>query len=90
MADEADKNQWASEFRREATQFSETLSRLNELVEEFNARGWSGDVDQADLTGENADITPQQISDAVGTVAAVDALWEQGHKTNFYHLYRRS
>ena len=59
------------------------------LVEEFNARGLSGQVVAADIDDQNYDVTPQMVSDLIGSIAAIQTLMGQGHATNFARCIKR-
>jgi hypothetical protein len=85
-----DKDLFVTDLRREATVFWDSYQRLLSLSDEFTARGWSGQVTQGDLADQNYDITPQLLSDFIGTVAAVDTLMDSGHKTNTSKMLKRT
>lgn len=88
MAD-PDFNAWLSAYRQAITAKIDAHNTENNLVSEFNARGWSGNIDEADIIGTNAGITGTEISDAIGSTAAVETLMGQGHRTNFAKMYKR-
>lgn len=86
MAEE--RNRWLTELRAEITQLAKTKSRLDALLEEKIANGWT--LADADFTGENDGITAVAADNVLNTIGAIDTLWEAGHKTNVYALYRRA
>ena len=84
-----DKDLYTTEVRQEINTFWGSYQRLLTLSDEFSARGWSGNVVDADLSDQNYDITAQILSDALGSIAAVDTLMDGGHKTNFSKMLKR-
>ena len=87
MATQMDK--WTTEFRAELGRFWDSYQALLKANDEYLSRGWSGAVTQPDLADENYDITPAQIANGLGTVAAVDTLMDAGDKTNVALLIKR-
>ena len=88
MADPA-KDKFVTALRAQTTAMWDAQNAAELLVEEFNARGWSGNISDADISGDNYDVTAQAVSDYIGSVAAVQTLLTQGHATNFAKMIRR-
>lgn len=76
-------------LRAQATAIWDAQNAAELLVEEFNARGLSGAVVAADIDDQNYDVTPQQVSDLIGSIAAIQTLMGQGHATNFARCIKR-
>ena len=69
--------------------FTDAQNAAELLVEEYNARGLSGQVVAGDIDDQNYDVTPQQVSDLIGSIAAIQTLMGQGHATNFARCIKR-
>lgn len=76
-------------LRAQATAIWDAQNAAELLVEEFNARGLSGQVVAGDIDDQNYDVTPQQVSDLIGSIAAIQTLMGQGHATNFARCIKR-
>jgi len=76
-------------MRVQATALWDAQNAAEVLVEEFNAKGLSGQITDTDIDGDNYDVTPQNISDLIGSVAAIQTLMGQGHATNFAKCIKR-
>jgi hypothetical protein len=86
----SDKDMFVTALRNEATAFWDSYQNLLALTDEFTARGWSGQIAAPDISDQNYDVTPQIVSDLIGTITAVDALMDSGHKTNLALSLKRS
>lgn len=76
-------------LRTQATAIWDAQNAAELLVEEYNARGLSGQVVAGDIDDQNYDVTPQQVSDLIGLIAAIQTLMGQGHATNFARCIKR-
>ena len=76
-------------LRTQATAIWDAQNAAELLVEEYNARGLSGQIVAGDIDDQNYDVTPQLVSDALGTVTAVEGLMGQGHRTNVAKVIKR-
>lgn len=85
-----DKDLFVTDLRKEFNTFWASYQRLLTFSDEFSSRGWSGQVDDGDLSDQNPDITAQIVSDSLGTIAAVDTLMDSGHKTNVSKMLKRT
>ena len=88
MADPA-KDKFVTALRAQTTAMWDAQNAAELLVEEFNARGWSGNISDADIDGDNYDVSAQTVSDAIGSVAAFQTLMGQGHATNLSKMIKR-
>lgn len=76
-------------MRVQATALWNAQNAAETLVAEFNARGLSGTITNTDIDGENYDVTAQNVSDFIGTVAAFTTLMGAGHATNLGKMIKR-
>lgn len=83
------KDRFVTEMRTDFAAMLEAYDNLVAKQAEFNARGWSGDIDTDDLSANNYDITPQDFSDALGSVSAITTLMSSGHLTNVSKMVKR-
>ena len=76
-------------MRAQATALWDAQNAAEILVEEFNAKGLSGQITDTDIDGDNYDVTAQNVSDFIVSVAAITALFGQGHATNLSKMIKR-
>lgn len=76
-------------MREQATALWDAQNAAETLVEEFNAKGLSGQITDEDINGDNYDLTAQNVSDFIGSVAAITTLFGQGHATNISKMIKR-
>jgi lauroyl/myristoyl acyltransferase len=76
-------------MREQATALWDAQNAAEVLVEEFNAKGLSGAITNEDINGENYDVTAQNVSDFIGSVAAITTLFGAGHATNLSKMIKR-
>lgn len=76
-------------MREQATALWDAQNAAEVLVEEFNAKGLSGAITNEDINGENYDVTAQNVSDFIGSVAAITTLFGEGHATNLSKMIKR-
>lgn len=80
------KSDFISLYRQFAASFLEDLGELEQLRQEWDALDYTNTMIQGDFVGENANITKQELTDAVATIGAISALLAQGHRTNLYKI----
>lgn len=88
MADQQ-KDRFVTALREEFAKYWASSKALMTLNDEFVARGWSGEISTTDIDDQNYDIVGLDVANAMGTVAAVDALHAAGHATNISKMIKR-
>ena len=88
MADAA-KDKFTTGLRAKTTTLWDLANDLFTDADEFAARGWSGNVTDADISDQNYDITAADLSNVLGTVDAIKTLFSQGHSTNLAKVIKR-
>lgn len=82
------KQNFVSNQRDAVEMFKEAMDTLDALREQWDALSYATEITQDDLQGENADLTPVMLADALSSHAAIVTLLNQGHRTNLYRLLR--
>ena len=88
MADPA-KDAFVTAIRQDATAFWDAFYSLKKRRDEFTTRGWSGQVTDADMDGQNYDFTATGLSNLIGSIGAVETLMDAGDEGNFAKAIKR-
>lgn len=80
------KSDFISLYRQLAAAMLENIGELEQLRQEWDSLDYTNSMVQGDFIGENANITKQELSDAVATLGAISTLLAAGHRTNLYKI----
>lgn len=80
------RTEFVNRYRDNTEKFLDAIEEFVNLRSEWDALGLSLSLVNGDIVG--GDVTAAQFSDAVGSVSAINALFETGHNTNIYRLRR--
>ena len=83
------KDAFVSALRVQFAAWWATTQTLLAQKAEENARGWSGDITTEDIAANNYDLVTQDVSDALGSIDAIETLLGQGHATNITKMIKR-
>ena len=82
----ASGSDFVSRYRASVTAWLTALEDLLALKSQYDALDLGNTLTEEDFIGANADIDLAQLVAAVGSVEAIDAVFQQGHDTNLYAL----
>lgn len=77
---------WISRYRQSTTAWLTALNELLALREQYDALDYGSTLTDEDFAGANVDITKADLVAAVGSVEALNTVFQQGHDTNLYRL----
>lgn len=82
----ANPSDFVTRYRQVTTNWLTALEDLNALREQYDALDYGNTLPPEAFEGANADLTKEQLVAAVGSVEAINAVFETGHNSNLYRL----
>lgn len=83
-----DKNKFVLEYRQRVNELNEAMMRLREVNRIWTSQDFTNTLEQADLSGENENVTVADLTAGMNSIQALDALLAAGHGTNLDKLIR--
>jgi hypothetical protein len=82
----ASGSDFITRYRQTTTSWLTALEDLLALKSQYDALDLGNSLTEEDFAGANSDISKDDLVAAVGSVDAMNALFQQGHDTNLYRL----